>query len=642
MQLPVDLQETAAAAPEAGSYGYGSTKESGYGYSSSITSSLGAADAAAGSSGWRRMLLQQADVALVSLLQPGSYRESSSLNRYGTYGGSPAALAEAAAAGSYGTAIADSNQELGYGSMRKLLQVDDTTGSYGNAEAAPAGSYGDAADVLAEGLYGDMRRLLQDSTGAAGGYGSMRRLLQDGARPAGSYGGMRRLLQDSTGAAGSYGGVAAQMESGRSNSHVVLVVDVPDAFNPDDNTLALSFSGAWRLTASSSFSAAFRLELLDASDTELLTYDSPTLHHRTFIRPQQQQQPKPILLNYTTLFNDVQLVAGEQAVLRLSTQDSSFNGFQASIHLFWQQRGAADTPPVIEYATPGAYGESASRGGYGASTADAAAAVAAPLAAAAAADATDSTLPEAPEILSREQLPFDPPAAVSTTTSSSSSSDDTLAPAPIMDPTDPAAPLNIREGPVGDPPAAAAPQRGWAKPSSRGTLPAGLTAAAPQRGWAKPNFKGPHMPDEAATAATAPVVDWQPQQPGAQTLQPAPDMPPVGLAEGQLLQPMVVAAVPLPSDAFTGSPSDTTTDGAGVTTTAADFGCRKTVPRGLQCGGMAGHCAAAPGAAGGEGSACRDGPFLGACCASGTMCVRKSEALWVCAPGHGFVRRMLS
>jgi hypothetical protein len=45
---------------------------------------------------------------------------------------------------------------------------------------------------------------------------------------------------------------------------------------------------------------------------------------------------------------------------------------------------------------------------------------------------------------------------------------------------------------------------------------------------------------------------------------------------------------------------------------------------------------------GGKDSACRDEPFIGACCASGTVCVRKSEAVWVCAPGHGFVRRMLA
>jgi hypothetical protein len=89
--------------------------------------------------------------------------------------------------------------------------------------------------------------------------------------------------------------------------------------------------------------------------------------------------------------------------------------------------------------------------------------------------------------------------------------------------------------------------------------------------------------------------------------------------------------------------NDATTDSTGVTT-AADIGCRRKIPRGLQCGGTGGHCAQVPGVFGGQGSAsaCRDEPFVGSCCASGTACVRKSEAVWVCAPGHGFVRRMLA
>ncbi|WIA14030.1 hypothetical protein OEZ85_002589 [Tetradesmus obliquus] len=224
---------------------------------------------------------------------------------------------------------------------------------------------------------------------------------------------------------------------------IVLITGLANAFNPEDNSLLLSFSGAWSHTASSSFSAAFKLELLDTSGTELLTFESPTLHHRTLSSPQQQQQQqqqqrKPILLNYTTVFNDVQLVPGEQATLWLTTQDSSFQGFQASIRLMWQQQQqvALDLLPVFESATPGGYGQSLTLGEYGADSAAAAAAAAA---------AAGSIFPEAPAILSREQLPYYPPAPLPSS-SGSSSSDDTLAPAPIMDPTDPAAPLDIREG----------------------------------------------------------------------------------------------------------------------------------------------------------------------------------------------------
>jgi hypothetical protein len=168
--------------------------------------------------------------------------------------------------------------------------------------------------------------------------------------------------------------------------------------------------------------------------------------------------------------------------------------------------------------------------------------------------------------------------------------------------------------------------------------PAAADTALQQKSALKPH-RGPHMPDEAATA---PVIDGQPQQqPDSQTLPVTPAMPPTGLAEGQLLQPMVAAAVPLPSDALTGSFNDATTDSTGLTT-AANFGCRKMIPRGMQCGGSGGHCATVAGVLGGAGSNCRDEPFAGACCASGTVCVRKSEAIWVCAAGHGFVRRMLA
>jgi hypothetical protein len=182
MQLPVDLQEAAAAALEVGSYGYGSITESGYGYSSSSSE----ADTAAGLGSSKRMLLQQTDASAAPLLQPGSYSNSSSVYAI--------ALTENAAAGSYGGPAADTDEGLGYGSARRLLQqVDATAGSYGSADATPAGSYTDAAALTAEGLYGSMRRLLQDSTGAADSYGSAPLLTQ----------------------------------SSSSNSHVVLVVDVP-------------------------------------------------------------------------------------------------------------------------------------------------------------------------------------------------------------------------------------------------------------------------------------------------------------------------------------------------------------------------------------------------------------------------------
>jgi hypothetical protein len=278
MQLPIDMQEMAAAATlETGSYGYGSTKEAGY----------GTADAA---SGWRRMLLQQADAAFAPLLQPGSYSDNST---YSSAADSFDVLAEAAAAGSYGDAATNSDEGLGYGSMRKLLQrIDHDAGSYGDADAittaglygssrrllldstvaaagsygdaAAAGSYRDAAAITPEGAYGGSRRLLQDSTSTAAGsygddaaagsygngaavtiegaYGGVRRLLQDSTGTSGSYGdgaaagsygdaaaeglygGMRRLLQDSADAAADSDGAAALADS---NSNVVLVVDVP-------------------------------------------------------------------------------------------------------------------------------------------------------------------------------------------------------------------------------------------------------------------------------------------------------------------------------------------------------------------------------------------------------------------------------
>jgi hypothetical protein len=257
MQPPIDMQEMAAAAAtlEAGSYGYGSTKESGY----------GTADAAAG---WRRMLLQQADAAFAPLLQPGSYSDSST---YSSAADSADVLAEATAAGSYGDAASNPDEGLGYGSTRKLLQpIEYAAGSYGSADAAPAGSYGDAASILLQELYGGSRRFLQDSTGTAAGsygdaaatgsygdasaitteglYGGSRRLLQDSTDAAGSYGdaaaagsygdgaattteglygGSRRLLQDSAGTAGDGDTVSGTAAVTDSNSNVVLVVDVP-------------------------------------------------------------------------------------------------------------------------------------------------------------------------------------------------------------------------------------------------------------------------------------------------------------------------------------------------------------------------------------------------------------------------------
>jgi hypothetical protein len=178
MQLSTDLQETAAAVSlELGSYGYGSTTESGYGYGSGTSQDSS-----------RRMLLQQVDAASAALLlQPGSY----SAETDGSY--SAAAVAEAAAAaGSYGEATANTDEALGYGGTRRLLQQGGlTSGSYGSAAAVPAGSYGDAAASTAEGMYGSMRRLLQEQASS----------------------------QDSTPVL-TYG-------SSNSNSHVVLVIDVP-------------------------------------------------------------------------------------------------------------------------------------------------------------------------------------------------------------------------------------------------------------------------------------------------------------------------------------------------------------------------------------------------------------------------------
>lgn len=143
--------------------------------------------------------------------------------------------------------------------------------------------------------------------------------------------------------------------------------------------------------------------------------------------------------------------------------------------------------------------------------------------------------------------------------------------------------------------------------------PTGLTAPTQVYVAAAPGT--PALPAADAAPAPRPSNGWQPATQSHGPFQPV----------GSMMHP--VAAVPLPWDAFTGG------DGGGG-------GCVTKIPRGLQCGGTGGLCAQHGGAP--DAAACKDEPYVDACCASGTMCVRKSEELWVCAPGHGFLRRLMA